>query len=480
MSPSRTLGALIALALGACSSPPGTADAGVDAGVDFGVDSGPPYLPFEPRLLFSDPSVRCEPAPPLAIAPVPAPRLPPGSTRWVYRPTLDPAAQRALSGFGGPGLGFYGAFAGLADGSFIAPINNRFLYLSVSSAGVFRFLIYADQPKFGPTFLPPATVISRPQGDTIIQFFNLENLVDNVFAIAGPVPGYPPLGDWAGPAVLPDGTVAWTPTERTLMAVCRDGHVRWVLEYYNVQHGPQIQGLRDDSIFLASTTAEHAAGVFRNDDYHIDGDGAVISVRRGVPFPILERPPGGTYGYSERCGVVSIRYDGLTPRVEYASLDDYVVTHAIPGGYRPTSDCGAWTQGAPFRRYRADGSLGFEYTGTRLPGLDGEGIPFELADGSWLFVSDGSGRPAGMTIVDDTGRITFDRDFDSAIGENLTANSYLLTPDGVLYVATSSALESVQQIAAIEIGIGRAPTWISNGGNWARDNATWHPVPAAP
>lgn len=83
-----------------------------------------------------------------------------------------------------------------------------------------------------------------------------------------------------------------------------------------------------------------------------------------------------------------------------------------------------------------------------------------------------------MTIVSDDGTILFDQDFDTAVlGEELTTDAFLLTPDGVLYVATNSAFESVQKIAAIEIGVGRVPSWIGIGGNWARDNATWHSIP---
>jgi hypothetical protein len=46
----------------------------------------------------------------------------------------------------------------------------------------------------------------------------------------------------------------------------------------------------------------------------------------------------------------------------------------------------------------------------------------------------------------------------------------------------SGALGDEQRLVAIEIGIGRATPWFgivsATGGNWARDNATWHPAPA--
>lgn len=284
--------------------------------------------------------------------------------------------------------------------------------------------------------------------------------------------------DAGGPAVLADGTVVWTPTQRTLMAACRDGRTRWILEYYNTGQAPRVFAAGDGSIVLVGTRASPepaAAGIERFDDYRIGGDGNVLAHHEGTLRSIFDSSSLVAIGYSDTCGLASYRYEGDGPSLEYASGGDLSSVRELRGMSAPTNDCGAWgsTVSPPYayKRYRADGSLAFEYIGNRAVGAVGEG-PIELADGSWLLVSRGGGGPAipGMAIVGDDGSILFDGDFNlTGPGSSaLTPHATLLTPEGVLYVATESVL------FAIEVGIGRAPSWIGRGGSWARDNASWH------
>ncbi len=184
-------------------------------------------------------------------------------------------------------------------------------------------------------------------------------------------------------------------------------------------------------------------------------------------------------GFSDRCGLAMSLSDGSgrNPRsvLRYYSGDDFSVTHDIvgPSAPNPTSDCGAWAYDFDARianRYRADGTVAFTYATGGL----------ELADGSWLMIHRGDGpppSPTGMTIVSDDGTVTFHTDFDPiAVGTTLVGG-YLLTPDGILFLTATSETEG-EQFAAIEVGIGRVPTWFGDGTNWSHDNATWHAAAA--
>ena len=136
------------------------------------------------------------------------------------------------------------------------------------------------------------------------------------------------------------------------------------------------------------------------------------------------------------------------------------------------SDCGGW---GPAGRIRPDGAVAFVYRGSRGGGPNLEG-PIELADGGWLIIAGASETArGGMTIVSDDGTVEFDQDFESSAASDVFVhNSFVLTPDGVFIGAVTDSTESAQEIVAIEIGIGRMPGWIGTGGNWARDNASWH------
>ena len=92
-----------------------------------------------------------------------------------------------------------------------------------------------------------------------------------------------------------------------------------------------------------------------------------------------------------------------------------------------------------------------------------------------LFGSRGGANPPSITIVDDTGAVRLDRELDpDVVGEEITPNAYLVTPHGVLYFAASSEFYAVQQLVAVELGVG-APAESSDPLiTWANDAATWH------
>jgi hypothetical protein len=388
-------------------------------------------------------------------------------------------AGAALAAVSAGGLGLTGSsLTGMANGGLITGINLNKFYLGVTAEGAFAFLEGAQYAKHGPTWLMPSMFMNRPGSDVRLDLYNVDDRTQTTTAFPPLVPGgYPgvPIGDIesVGPAVLPDGTIVWLPTNRTLMASCSDGRPRWVLEFYNIApvYIPAVFAAGDGTIILAGGRV----GIHR-----IDPNGHVLASRD------LSDRDGSPMGFSDRCGVAMLTADPSTTRPEavlrYYAGADFSMVRDLPPDAIPTNDCGWWTQTAAApsvgSRYRPDGTLSFVNAG-RQPSL----ARLELTDSSWLMVD----RTAGMSIVADDGTLVFDTDFDPhAVGEELVEGAYMLTPDGVLYVVAMSGVDAFQQFAAIEVGIGSGTTWATspvwelkgNRGNWARDNATWHPAPA--
>jgi len=402
-------------------------------------------------------------------------RPPRGTIRWVFNPSRDPATLAALATTGWTGLGLTGrTLTGMANGGFMTSINVNRHYLGVTAEGGFAFLERGVGP-YGSTWLMPSTFASRPAGGGRIDFNETGDPTRGATAfgayrgtggqIAGDV-------ESTGPALLRDGTVAWLATNRTLIASCPDGRTRWALEFWNPAYPAQIYAADDGNIVLASGTS----GGLRTAIYRIDPDGKVLATRD------MSDVWGGPAGYSDRCGLAFVVDSHTMPPTpaptRYYGGPDFSAVRDIPPNAIPTNDCGWLLNSA---RYRPDGSLGFA---TPARGVDLAMI--ELTDGSWLLVSRGGETPPGMSIVADDGTLVFDTDFDpEVLGEVLTPEAYLLTPDGVLYVTATSDFFAEQQFAAIEVGLGPAPTWASAPfglpkGNWARDNATWHPIQVLP
>ena len=375
----------------------------------------------------------------------------------------------------------------MANGGVIAAINAQEVYVGVTAEGTFGFAFRAWRSDYGPVWLMPNTVITRPSraltlgavGDrpAELQFIDVDSttnaggIASVATATADPTmfDGQAAPAEFTGPAVLADGTVVWTPTNKTLMAVCADGRPRWAIEYYNAAgEAPRVFAAGDGTIVLADSVTR------RGSVYRIDGDGNVLAMHplnADHDFPI---------GYSDRCGVVYERHEldargsGVPDQgLRFISGDDFSTVRDLPGGLSPANDCGGWGRGG--RRLRADGTVAFVHTFTRF-GSSGPSDPIELADGSWLFVvGAGAATPPGITIVGDDGSVAFDRDLDPAeVGERFAPGLFMLTPDGVLVAAVTDNFEATQLLIAIEICIGRAPAWIGTGGTWARDNATWH------
>ena len=452
---------------------------------DLGVDSGSyPLVPFAPRLLFEDPSVRCEVPPPPAMRPATTPRPTRGAVRWVFNPSRDPATLAALAGEGRSGLGLTGeALTGMASGGFVTTTDLGRYYLGVNGDGEFALFGGAGASRYGATWLMPSTYINRPHQDVRLDLYDaVDRSLTRTAALTSLPGGYPGTSEgdieFVGPAVLPDGTIAWLPTTRTLAASCPDGRLRWVMEFYNPAAVtiPAIFAAGDGNIILA----RGFVGIHR-----IDPGGRVLASR---PLAGID---GGAMGFSDRCGVALLTPNPAAPTslvLKYFSGTDFSTERELPPEAIPTNDCGWWSSTPPpstvWSRYRPDGTLAFVNPG-RSPSL----TKFELADGTWLMVDRGGSRetPPGMSIVSDDGTLVFDTAFDTrVVGEDFKLGAYLLTPDGVLYVTATSGFEAVQQFVAIEVGVGEGSTWArwsgaalrGDGGNWTRDNATWHPTPA--
>ncbi len=439
-------------------------------------DAGAPEAPFAPRLLFEDRSVRCEVPPPLAMQAPPGPRPPRGTIRWVYNPSRDPATLAALAREGQDGLGLTGSWmTGMANGGFMTDISLARFYLGVSGDGRFAFLRRSGGSTYGASWLMPSLYATRDSsssgGGSILAF---EDALDwgHVAGVRLPsLPdGYPGSSSqiqYAGPALLSDGSVVYLVTERALSAACPDGRTRWVLELDSRGASGYVFASGDGNIVLPGREL-----------YRIDPDGRVLASRERMIVSMARN-------YSDRCGLVFDQGDLPTPHgVMLYSGFDFSTVRELPSNAVPTNDCGWWSGnlGEDPGRFRPDGSLAF-----RFPSRRSSLARIELTDGSWLMVDRGGERPPAMTIVADDGTILFEQEFDPAVlGEVLTPEAFLLTPNGILYVTATSGFESVQQFGAIEVGIGPASQWAPtiNGaggsGNWARDGATWHPVPAAP
>jgi hypothetical protein len=331
----------------------------------------------------------------------------------------------------------------------------------------------------------PSTYITRPAasggGGPRLELHDVGTSLGGATLFPAVIPGGSPGAttegvEFSGPALTTQGTIAWLPTNRTLMASCPDGRARWLMEFYNYdgRHEPQVFAASDGSVILAGAGD---IGLHR-----IDPDGHVLASRD------LSGIDGYMLGYSDRCGVALRTGDPATMTTRSTTLfagADFSAVRELPPDAVPTSDCGWWGAGpAPdfaYSRIRPDGSPKF----VAPPQAASSFAPIELTDGSWLLIKRGSsdGVP-GMTIVGDDGTVVFDTAFDpTQVGEVLTNGAYQLTPNGILYVTATSSFEAVQQIAAIEVGIGPTSTWaptLSGGvpGNWARDGAAWHPAPA--
>ena len=431
-------------------------------------------MPFPPRLLYSNPSVRCDAPPPLEMQPVPGPQPARGTIRWTYRPSQDSAAVVILEAASADYLQLFDStFTGNANGGFIATANERNFYVGITADGSFDFVKRAYRSRYGPMFLMPATLVSRQHSEVSggggqLDLYRLRGWSGSG---AGGVEIPPAPADFPGtsvgevefigPTVLRDGTIVWLTTDRTLMAACPDGRVRWVLEFYNIAATPRVFGAADGTLVLVvgSTIGFH----------RIDSDGTALL------SSYVSTGRGGVLGYSERCGFAMMITEG-TGRdaqsfIRYRSGPEFTTVSELPFG-DITSDCGVWATDNTTNvatRYRADGSVGFTYS--RQPTL-------ELADGTWLMVEPGHAldappRRLGMTVVSDDGTVIADHDFDASVIGNRLLGPYLLTPDGVLFTVAASDSEGTQFVA-IEVGIGPAREKIGGGINWARDNATWH------
>ena len=493
-----TLAAASALLLAACSRPPAAADAGVDAGQDGGQDggqdAGPPYVRFAPRLLFNDPTVHCEPPPPPEMRAPVGPRPPLGTVRWVYDPRRDPAAADSFSTTGIAGISFGGrGMLGLPSGGFVVPLNEQRYYLGVTPEGGFDFISLAAMSIYGASWLMPSTLITRPSSEVMHggpQLHFVETAGRDLVGPSAvsrppvPLPGFDLGNRTPGPTVLANGTVVWTPTHNTLMAVCSDGRARGVLEFYTNGYTPNIYAAGDGNIVLEVGPS----GIYR-----IDPDGNVLASRdrSDVSMFYIDQ----ALGYSDRCGLafMHLEYDNgireypVLRGIQYLSGEDFSVSRELPGTSMPTTDCGGWKYNpasSALRRYRPDGSVGFESAELTGGIVGGEG-PIELADGSWLSVLSHVGtQPASLTIVADDGSVTFHRELDASVVGDTFSDLYLLTPNGVLYLASSfGVFGDGPQLVAIEVGMGRATPWFGGGtgtgGTWARDNAAWH-TPATP
>jgi hypothetical protein len=368
----------------------------------------------------------------------------------------------------------------MSNGGFVTSINLSWSYLGVTAEGTFDFLTAAANDYAAPTWMMPNTLITRPASVSMVfpgggRLFlrDTTNWAGGALISTDVVPAAHP-GSYTGavesstPAVLRDGTIIWFPTDRTMMAVCPDGRSRWVLEFYNDGYAPTVFAAGDGNIVLA--------GAPQIGFHRIDPDGHLLATRD------MSDAEGSVLGYSDRCGLALQTSAPLG--LQYFAGADFSIVSEIEGYATPTADCGWWSisgaAGQIRSRHRPDGGIGFVST-ARQPSL----ALLELADGSWLIVSRGGPEPPGMSVVTDTGTVVFDSDFDPrVVGDSLNEGAYLLTPGGVLYVTATSELETVQQFAAIEVGMGPADGWIGRGGlgfvgsNWANDMATWHARPA--
>lgn len=292
-----------------------------------------------------------------------------------------------------------------------------------------------------------------------------------------PLPGFlaTPIRD---PALLPDGTVVWAPTHATLVASCvSDGRTRWILEHdpFPFNFYRSVFATADGEILLLG-------GIV----YRIAPNGEVLATRE-APLP------GAPLGWSEECGLATLTTRELpgglreSEGISYLrgrSLDEESHLARSLGSSSspdPTSDCGMIETARiggrmHIRRRRADGSHAFDFEVTRRSSFE----MIELEDGSLLLVQLNDAVPPALTILDPNGVVTLDRELDpESVGEAFTYAAFLLTPDGVLYTASSSGLGEQQRLVAIEIGRGPATPYPGRadyhaGLNWARTNAVWH------
>jgi len=450
-------------------------DGGQDAGQDAGGDAGPPYLPFVPRLLFSDPTVHCTPPPPLEMRPTPGPRPARGAVRWTFNPSRDPDTVAALLSFGRGGLGLTGrSMIGLANGGFVTSISLDWSFLAVNADGSFHSLQAAYGPGAAPTWVMPGTFAMRPHSSVfgVSGLLLLRDFDDTTrgFAIeTAVVPAAFPgtaVGaiEGTGMTLLRDGTMVWFPTTRTMQAFCADGRTRWVLEFYNQGYALRAFGASDGTLVFATVSV----GIQR-----IDSDGHPVE---SGPY----RADGDVIGYSDRCGLAAQSSTGS----KLFSGPNFSTVRNLPLSARPADDCGWWggavvDGGVQWTRYRPDGTRAFDN-----PGQTPSAALVELADGSWLTMSKGGLTLPGMSIIADDGTLLYDGAFDrDEVGEELSGNpaTFLLTPDGVLYVTASSDFGAIQQFAAIEVGVGPKTNWAWSvtHTNWANDGAAWHPAPAS-
>lgn len=215
--------------------------------------------------------------------------------------------------------------------------------------------------------------------------------------------------------------------------------------------------------------------------YRISADGEVLAMR-GAPTRGSARGPASFF--DDRCGVGFIGSWGTSAnRLAWVRGRDFdaeiEITNTLPAAASTaTPDCGLVENARPsrdalptLRRLREDGSIVFEHVSRYDPDV------IVLADDSLLLVRHGTSRNLpGITVLSPTGEVRLDRDFDPAeVGDEIVDRTAYVSPDGVLYFATSVGLGEVQRIVAVEIGTPpRTPYLHADSGlHWSHANATW-------
>ncbi|MDQ3032888.1 MAG: hypothetical protein M3Y87_10760 [Myxococcota bacterium] len=467
------------------------------------LDTGEPLDPrdwrpaFAPRVIYENPDVRCA-ALPMDYSPPARSPTARGGVRWTYRPAADP---RAVARFAAMGLTdfFIDAYP------FMATANGGVVVL----AGYERDRVIVDhQGEFvGATSGivstnrmwirgPDQTLVDQSEPGMSAHMQVLDGRDGSYGGIPSEAPGALPAfpgaswpsgptgGQMPDPALMPDGTILWAPTTSSLVASCvLDGRTRWILEHdpSGWHQSRSIFATQDGEIIFAGTAT-----------YRIDGEGTVLATRVAVDVNDAGLPvPHATIAWSQRCGLSRAIFEPETlalDGIEYWSGADFTDVRELrfPGsgvrGGQPTSDCAALVSTLSagsfvVERVAPDGGTVFRRT---LPPGHSSITAIELSDGGFLFVQNGDPAPPAVTVYDTDGEIELEAALDpDVVGMRFTHGAFMLTPDGTLYVASTSGLDERQQIVAIEIGVGATTPYPGSlefraGMNWARTNSAWH------
>lgn len=465
----------------------GRADAGVDAGVD--ADTGPrpdaPWEPaFEPRILWSDPTVTCTPVSYTYDVSPPRPPVAAGDLRWVYRPGADPDFG-ALWGMlfpRGSGFPIYwgpGNFLVTASGGVIARFSDR-MEIELDATGALRYLYRVTPQRGDATWFPGYQKRAMRLFDTA-PFSLLWDAYEGggaggwipadalpagpVFPVDVPAEGLTRV-QRAVPAVMADGSVVWAASSGAIAVAClSDQRLRMLIEHDAPPFGvarfePQIFAPRSGGFVFVW-----------GEVYRFDPDGALLARARAIErgpdrFPVAIR----SVGMSEACGLGLAR----ARRLEWWDIETLAPTRSIdwpagsPTAAQVTPDCG-------IVQPRLRGIETYQIVRTEADGAWRYWVPspvahpyvsWPLEDGGILYLEIPS-----AAVLNADGTLRWMRTYPvGLLGNNLSTG---LSPDGVFYFGTSSTLDGDFEIAAVEVGARPAFPNFHPGLDWANSNASW-------